>query len=227
NLFKAFLEEIQKANQIKTKVQVDIVNSAWEFFFGKKAKFSVTQKIVSFFNKFTESYFEKDNNENIVLSNTLRTCLGADYGHTRWPTESEMDCSGMLVYALNKMGYIVPNDLKASQMASGDIDWIILFDNVIAERQGEAGILNFYNFEGNGIDHVNYGVGKIGNETENQIMDASYGSTWQNGRNKSNRQDIKAEPNKINKTYAPFSTKTVPVKQGYIDFSKLKRKQEK
>ncbi|MGN0729588.1 hypothetical protein [Treponema sp.] len=38
NLFKAFLEEIQKANQIKTQIQVDIVNSAWEFFFGKKTK---------------------------------------------------------------------------------------------------------------------------------------------------------------------------------------------
>ena len=163
---------------------------------------------------------------NIELSNILRECLGADYSHTRMPTDTEMDCSGMLVYALDKMGFEVPSDLKASKMASGKVDWIVLYDDVKEDRQGLEGTLNFYDFEGEGVDHVNYGVGKRGSETENQIMDASYGSTWQEGRNKSDRQDVKAESNKINKTYAPFSTKTAPVKQGYVDFTKLKRKQK-
>ena len=163
---------------------------------------------------------------NTKLANVLRNCIGATYSHKRPPTNAEMDCSGMLVYALNKMGYEVPANLDAATMASGKIGWIVLYDDISEERQGLEGTLNFYDFEGRGIDHVNYGVGRRGTESENQIMDASFGLTWQTGRNKSNRQDVKAEGNKVNKTYSPFSTKTSPEKQGYIDFTKLKRKQE-
>lgn len=111
-------------------------------------------------------------------------------------------------------------------MASSKVDWIILYDDVKEDRQGLEGILNFYEFGNNGIDHVNYGVGMIDEEEENQIMDASYELTWQEGRNKSERQLKKAEANKINQTYAPFSTRTAPEKQGYIDIHKLKIKKK-
>jgi len=65
-----------------------------------------------------------------------------------------------------------------------------------------------------------------GSETENQVMDASEGTTWQTGRNTQDRQNPKAQSNKVNKTWAPFSTKTLPDFQAKIDFSKLQKKEE-
>ena len=41
-----------------------------------------------------------------------------------------------------------------------------------------------------------------GSETENQVMDASEGTTWQTGRNTQDRQNPKAQSNKVNKTWA-------------------------
>lgn len=176
----------------------------------------------------TFEYYEYELNKefNYLLSTVLRDCLGADYSHDRMPTESKMDCSGMMVYAIDKMGFEVPKYLTAMEMSSGKIDWIMLYDDVKEERQGLEGVLNFYEFGVDGIDHVNYGVGMRGEEEENQIMDASYELTWQEGRNKSDRQLKKAEANKINQTYAPFSTRTAPEKQGYIDIHKLHIKQK-
>jgi len=54
----------------------------------------------------------------------------------------------------------------------------------------------------------------------------SEGETWQTGRNKQgDRQNPKALPDKINKTWAPFSTNSSPEIQGRIDFSKLEQKE--
>ena len=139
-----------------------------------------------------------------------------------------MDCSGMFVYAIDKMGYKVDKNLTAKEMASGTVSGIELFDSVDNARQGEKGVLNFYMFGNDHIVHVNYGVGKQGQEIENQIVDASAEETWQTGRNRQgDRQNPKALPDKVNKTWAPFSTKTSPDIQGKIDFSKLQLKGDK
>ena len=57
----------------------------------------------------TFEYYENKLNEyfNSLLSSVLRDCIGADYSHKRMPTDTEMDCSGMLVYAIDKMGFEV------------------------------------------------------------------------------------------------------------------------
>ena len=84
--------------------------------------------------------------------------------------------------------------------------------------------MNFYKFPNS--THVNYGVGQQGLEVENQIVDASEEETWQTGRNRQgDRQNPKALTHKINKTWAPFSTKTNPYAQAKIDFSKLEQKE--
>ena len=226
NYMQLIIQNLKDA--IKSPFQLNLISSVIKYFIldhyaeDKPVKHTVTDEKSAFLDSSDEiNYYA-----NIELSNILRQCVGANYSHTRMPTNSMMDCSGMLVYALDKMGYEVPYDLKASKMSSGSLDWIVLYDDVKSDRQGLEGILNFYNFEGEEIDHVNYGVGMRKDETENQIMDASYGSTWQSIRNNNEKQIIKAEANKVNQMYAPFSTKTSPVKQGYIDFTKLKRKVE-
>ncbi|MEL3910167.1 MAG: RHS repeat-associated core domain-containing protein, partial [Treponema sp.] len=156
----------------------------------------------------------------------LRSTVGADYSHTRMPTRNEMDCSGMCVYALDKMGYKVDKNLTAKEMASGKVPGIEIYDSVDDARQGEKGVLNFYKFGNKHIVHVNYGVGQQGDEVENQIVDATYKGSWQAGRNKQgDRQSPKALPDKVNKTWAPFSTKTSPDIQGKIDFTKLEHKE--
>ena len=158
----------------------------------------------------------------------LRSSVGADYSHDRMPTSSKMDCSGMFVYAIDKMGYKVDKNLTAKEMASGTVPGIELFDSVDNARQGEKGVLNFYKFGSSDIEHVNYGVGQQGDEVENQIVDATYKGSWQAGRNQQgDRQNPKALPDKVNKTWAPFSTKTSPDIQGKIDFSKLQLKGDK
>ena len=113
----------------------------------------------------------------------LWSTVGADYSHTRMPTRNKMDCSGMFVYALDKMGYKVNKNLTAAEMASGNVPGIELFDSVDNSRQGEKGVLNFYKFGNDHVVHVNYGVRKRGMEVEEQMVDASEEDTSQSGRN--------------------------------------------
>lgn len=192
---------------------------------------------------YTDSYGREDAIENLgndiyslpsaneiltaQLCSILRSFIGAEYSHQRMPTSSKMDCSGMLVYALSKMGYEVPFDVTANKLATGKYNWVVLYDSVDNDKQGKPGMLNFYRFGSSKYVHVNYGVGIKYPETENQIMDASEGSSWQSGRNSQSKQNPKAEENAINKTWAPFSTNSKPDLQGAIDFSKLKRKEVK
>ena len=63
--------------------------------------------------------------------------------------------------------------------------------------------------------------------TEKQIVDASEEDTWQSGRNGQGgaRQNLKALPDKIKKTWTLFSTKSSPDMHGKIDFNKLEQKE--
>ena len=86
--------------------------------------------------------------------------------------------------------------------------------------------MNFYKFGAANVEHVNYGVGQKDDEIENQIVDVTYKGSWQTGRNRQgDRQNPKALPDKINKTWAPFSTQSSPEIQGRIDSSKLEQKE--
>jgi hypothetical protein len=135
-----------------------------------------------------------------------------------------MDCSGTIVYVLQKMGYDVPDNLDVRTMVSGNCDWLSFFNDVKEERSGSEGILNFYQFEGDKrITHVNAGVGKKGNEIAPQIVDATEGEVIKN-RNGNPKQPLTAGVKRVNQTFAPFSTKTQPKKQAYINWDKLKKK---
>lgn len=169
---------------------------------------------------------DTDSVKNTIFSNIMRESVGAKYSHDRPPTSEKMDCSGAFVYALQKMGYDVPANLTADDMATGKFEGIKITDKVDNSKQGEKGYLNFYKWGTSKFQHVNYGVGRKGNETEKQVVDASaQGTTWETNRNgQRKRQKPAAIPGKINKTWAPFSNRHTPDRQAIIDWSKLKRK---
>ena len=50
--------------------------------------------------------------------------------------------------------------------------------------------------------------------------------TWQTNRNKNEKQIKKAKKDTINQTWAPFSTRTKPDIQAYLDFSKFNKEIE-
>lgn len=105
--------------------------------------------------------------------------------------------------------------LSANDMAHAE--FIKIYEDVDVARQGKTGVLNFYSYNTEN-DHVNYGVGKLSDEQCNQSVDASaLGTTWEAIHNRDTRQTPPyALPGEVNKTYAPFSTKTGPSDQGEI-----------
>ena len=151
----------------------------------------------------------------------VRSTVGASYSHERNPTSTKMDCSGVFVYAMQKLGYKVDSHLTAARMASGKIPGIVLYESIDNGRQGEKGVLNFYKWDSDRVQHVNYGVGKKEEEEKFQIIDASKGDTWQTIRNKNTQQIKKAKSDTVNQTWAPFSTRMMPDLQAYLDFSKF------
>lgn len=224
SLFKAFLEEIQKANRIKTQIQVDIVNRAWEFFFGKKTKSKKSANNSNSTSNQRSKTVELSELDRFI--EIVRNTVGASYDHARSPTETKMDCSGVFVYAMKQLGYKIDKHLTAARMASGQIPGIILYEMVDNDRQGNKGVLNFYKWGTSTVQHVNYGVGQNENEIDLQIIDASEGDTWQTIRNNNEKQVKKAKKNTVNQTWAPFSTKTKPDIQAYLDFSKFNKEIE-
>nr|WP_318710797.1 hypothetical protein [uncultured Treponema sp.] len=87
----------------------------------------------------------------------------------------------------------MPFDVTVNKLATGKYNWVVLYDSVDNDKQGKPGMLNFYRFGSSKYVHVNYGVGIKYPEAENQIMDASEGSSWQSGRNSQSKQNPKAE----------------------------------
>jgi len=160
---------------------------------------------------------------NNKLAEILRNSLGADYGHLRPPTAEEMDCSGTLVYALQEMGFNVPDDLKVADLVSGKIPWIEFYDDVSEERQGQTGVLNFYDFDSGDYVHVNIGVGKYEDEVKAQVVDATEGD-WMLVRNTSDFQVVPAQAGSLNQTYIPFSTNSTPGLQASIVWERIPRK---
>ena len=132
-----------------------------------------------------------------------------------------MDCSGSLVYALKEMGYDKIPRFTIEDVMNGDVDFVKLNENVDSSRQGEEGMLNFYDW-GDGVEHVNVGVGKRGSETSEQVVDATEGS-WMTGRNSEEAQNPKAGSGRVNKTFVPYTRNAEPAAQGQIDWQALEK----
>jgi RHS repeat-associated protein len=159
--------------------------------------------------------------KNIEFASILRSLPGTPYSPERPPSLQGMDCSGCIAYAVAQMGYSVDPSLRVSKMASGDVPWIATLPDVRESRQGKAGVLNFYQFEGQPqIAHVNVGVGIRGTESIPQVIDATKGN-WMQQRIGAAGQSVAPQPDSINQTYVPFSTNTSPILQAVIDWSKL------
>jgi hypothetical protein len=154
---------------------------------------------------------------NLQFAEKVREYVGAKYGSGT--TITMADCSGVGIGALRAMGVNVER-LNANGMAHAE--FIMIYEDVNIDRQGRAGVLNFYSYNTEN-DHVNYGVGKLSDEQCNQIVDASDPkTTWEVIHNGDSRQTPPyAVPGEVNKTYAPFSTKTNPSSQGYILWKEL------
>jgi hypothetical protein len=119
------------------------------------------------------------------------------------------------------MGFDIPKDITADNMGSGDVPWIKITDSVDNLAQGKEGVLNFYKFGEDMFKHVNVGVGTRGNETMNQIIDATEGGTMLNRNDGRSGQMYPAYKGEVNQTYAPLSSNDTPDAQGYIDWPSL------
>jgi RHS repeat-associated protein len=157
------------------------------------------------------------------FTSNVRDLVGTPYKYDG-KTLDGLDCSGVVTYALNAMGYNVPAT-SAATMASGNTDWVTVTQgNTIS--QSTPGTLNFYDWNNNTIRHVNVGVGQQGNETVGQVVDATEGSGM-TARNGNPNQVIPAGAGQVNQTYAPFSTNSTPVSQGTINFDVLEKNYKK
>ena len=167
---------------------------------------------------------ENDAALNARFAGIMNSLVGTPYEYGG-ENRSGTDCSGSVLLALNEMGYDLPR-VTASEMASGELDWINMNPSADSTRSGDVGMLNFYDLNENGsIDHVNVGVGETGTPTpvlnpKPQIVDATEGSTL-NQRRGRDGQYYKPETGQINQTYAPFSTLRKPDKQGTINWEVL------
>lgn len=153
------------------------------------------------------------------FSDIVRGLVGTTY-ESGGSTSTGLDCSGTIIYALNEMGYDV-DDVSVSEMASGDVDWITTTNKVDNSKQGDSGTLNFYDW-GQGVEHVNVGVGQKSGETTKQVVDATE-TDWMVARNSNPNQIIPAGSGQLNQTYTPYSTNSDPSLQGQINFNKLKK----
>jgi hypothetical protein len=126
------------------------------------------------------------------------------------------------------MGAHIKRMFDSMDKISTNIDYSIPSDQV-NDRSGEAGMINFYDFNLNGsIDHVNVEIGTIGTPTplinpESQIIDATEGSVL-NGRIGRKGQYFIPQTGQINQTYAPYSSNTKPSLQGKLNWDVLNEK---
>jgi cell wall-associated NlpC family hydrolase len=143
------------------------------------------------------------------------------------PENGGLDCSGLIIHALRKMGYDLP-DAAVKEMVGGKLDWLTTIPPGNDDSQANQGMLNFYSFEPGRIGHVNVGVGQKQDELTGQIVDATAeGESAMTGRNGGARQLDTAAAGRINQTYPPYSTNSTPVLQGIINFDILEEKYRK
>ena len=173
---------------------------------------------------------ESDATLNAKFASIMNSLVGTPYEYGG-ESRNGADCSGSILLALSEMGYDLPR-ITASEMASGEQDWINLNPSVDSTKSGDSGMLNFYDLDETGdITHMNVGVGKAGTPTpllnpKSQIVDATEGTTL-NRRQGRDGQYYKPGAGQINQTYTPFSTEHKPDKQGTINWGVLEDKYRK
>ena len=160
------------------------------------------------------------NKKNLEFAGAMRDIVGTPYVLGGASTKG-VDCSGTIGLALASMGYKNVPDYTASEMAAGKAPYITINQVTNSEKQGSAGMINFYTWdEENGVEHVNVGVGKQGNESKNQVVDATLGG-WMTSRNSNTDQLVPAKKDTVNKTYSAYSSNTKPSSQGQLNWSAL------
>jgi RHS repeat-associated protein len=165
----------------------------------------------------TEAFTEKMNSE---FSDKLRSLVGTPYSETPEVSRAGSDCSGNEFLALREMGFSTVPRRTANEMGKGQADYVTLHNGVDEGARGTAGMLNFYDQNGDGkIEHMNAGVGmKYRSEGRDQVVDASDKSTNWDRRNSSPNQQPKGVPGQTNITWSPYPANESPVAQGEINW---------
>ena len=118
NLFKQFFNDYQQANVIRTQVQVDIANRAWEWLqiqwkkrFGKKSN---TENKKDKYNRLNERY---EKVKNVKYSNDT-TKIDYDSNYKPLESTSYLNCIGFVCYMFNiSASYSVKNFNQYSQFS--------------------------------------------------------------------------------------------------------------
>lgn len=65
-----------------------------------------------------------------------RNTVGATYDHTRSPTKSKMDCSGVFVYAMQQLGYKLTNILQRLEWQVDKYQELFYINQLIMDDKG-------------------------------------------------------------------------------------------
>lgn len=198
----------------------ETINRGWNSLFGRNT--AAVEPI--------EKYIPQESPQETPLERfvtIVRSLVGVPYHQRYEATREGMDCSGVIVYALRKMGYNIPR-LTAARMENGT-SWITVTRGRTM-NQGTPGVLNFFIWEGyTTVGHVNVGVGQREDEPEQQIIDATSNDWMVNHRSlpyaRARGQVVQPGERQVNQTFAPFVPENDErlVSQGVINFELLER----